>query len=145
MGFKTWHNYGYGICVSDIVDVPVERLVLLLEHAPVFHQEVNDWLAEQGIENPAFEDYMAYDKDYMLGLSTFLTRVIEEAEHVCFTACDDFNGNDYLIYMPSYPWELPENERSLTEERIEEVLRKYVSIITDDELTIDYQSAENGG
>lgn len=51
MGFKTWHNYGYGICVSDIVDVPVERLVLLLEHAPVFHQEVNDWLAEQGIEN----------------------------------------------------------------------------------------------
>lgn len=145
MGFKTWHNYGYGICVSDIVDVPAERLLLLLEHAPVFHQEVKNWLAEEGIENPAFEDYMAFDDDYMLGLSTFLSRVIEEAEHISFTACDDFNANDYLIYMPSYPWEMPENERSLTEEHIEAVLRKYVSILTDDELTIDYQSAENGG
>lgn len=145
MGFKTWHNYGYGICVSDIVDVPVERLMLLLEQAPVFHQEVNDWLAQEGIEDPAYEDYMAFDEDYMLGLSTILSHVIEEAEHVHFTACDDFDGNDYLIYMPSYPWELPDNERRLTEERIEDILRTYTSILTDDDITICYQSAENGG
>ena len=145
MGFKTWHNYGYGIWVSDIVDVPVERLVHLLEQAPIFHQAVYDWLAEEGIENPAFEDFTAFDNDYMLGLSTILSRVIEEAEHISFTACDDFDGNDYLIYMPSYPWELPENERSLTEERIEDILRTYTSILTDDEITICYQSAENGG
>lgn len=145
MGYKTWHNYGYGICVSDIVNVPVDRLLLLLENAPVFHQEVNNWLAQEGIEDPAFENYMEFDGDYMLGLSTFLSRVVEEAEHVHFTACDDFDGNDYRFYMPSYPWELPENERSLTEERIEDILRKYVSILTDDEITICYQSAENGG
>lgn len=145
MGFKTWHNYGYGIRVSDITEVPVERLKLLLERAPDFCKEIENWLLKNGIDHPTYGDYMEFDDEYILGLATILSSVIEEAEHVHFTACDDFDGNDYLIYMPSYPWELSENECGLTEKRIEEILRKYVSILTDDELTICYQSAENGG
>lgn len=33
----------------------------------------------------------------------------------------------------------------MTKERVEEILKKYVSIVSDTELEIDYQEAENGG
>ena len=145
MSYKTWINYGYGICVSDIADIPVERLRQLLEKAPMFCKKVDEWLAQNGIEHPAYDDYMSFDDEYMLGLATILSRVIEEVEQIHLTACDDYNGDDYLIYMPSYPWELSENELTLTEEQIEQVLSKYVSVLTDEAITIEYQSAENGG
>ncbi len=145
MSFTTWNNYGYGICVSDLGEVPVERLRLLLEHAPDFHKEVDAWFVENDIENPTYDDYVAFDDEYMTGLATILSHMIEEAEQIHFTACNDFDGNDFLIYMPSYPWELPDSEHDLTEERIENILITYVSILTDDPISIDYQSVENGG
>ena len=145
MAFVTWHNYGYGICVSELVNIPVERLRLLLEQAPSFCKEVDTWLVENGIENPTYDDYMEFDDEYMTGLATILSRVIEEVEHIHFTACKDFDNDDFLIYMPRYPWELPDSEHDLTEERIEDILTAYVSILTDEAITIGYQSVENGG
>lgn len=145
MSFQTWHDYGYGICVSDIKTKSVERLQQLLHLAPEYEAEINDWLEEWEISEPAYEDYMKFDQDYNLGLATILREVIQEAENVGFLACDDFGGMDYLIYPPSYPWSHPKSESDLTEKRIEEILRKYVGILTDEEITIDYQSVENGG
>lgn len=145
MSFQTWHDYGYGICVSDIKTESVERLQQLLHHAPVFERDINEWLEDCEIENPTFEDYLDFDQDYNLGLASLLRDVILEAENVGFLACDDFGGMDYLIYLPSYPWNLPKKETNITESSIEEILRKYVGILTDEEITIDYQSVENGG
>ena len=88
---------------------------------------------------------MGFDEDFMLGLATILKEVISEAEGVSFTACDDFNGTDYLIYEPTYPWNMGELEYSLSEGRVKETLQKYVSILTDKAIDIDYQSIENGG
>lgn len=144
MGYETWHNYGYGICVSELCDIPVERLGALLHCAPHFASKVQDWLNQRGIDAPSYSDYMAYDQLFMLGLATFLAEVIEEAEHLLFTACDSHDGDEYLVYMPSYPWNLREHERDLTEERIQEILSRYVSILSDKPLTIAYRSIENG-
>lgn len=107
-------------------------------------QRFQDWLNQRGIDALSYSDYMAYDQLFMLRLSTFLTEVIEEAEHLLFTACDSHDGDEYLVYMPSYPWNLRENERDLTEERIREILSRYVSILSDKPLTIAYRSIENG-
>lgn len=145
MSYETWHTYGYGICVSNIKEPPVSRLQHLLHCAPEVEASVNEWLADCEIEQPIYEDYMEYDQDYQLGLATILCEVIQEAEGVIFTPCDDFDGWTYLVYQPSYPWALPENEAQLTEERIAEILGKYVRMLTDEEITIDYFSVENGG
>lgn len=144
MGYETWHNYGYGICVSEIGEVPVERLETLLQCAPVFHSQVQEWMRQHAIDKPTYENYMEYDQTYMLGLASLLSDVIKEAEHVEFTACDSYDGDEFLIYTSSYPWELPEEEHELTEELIQEILAHYVSILTDEELTIEYRSVENG-
>lgn len=145
MGYKSWHNYGYGICVSDIQSASLDRLLLFLEKAPRYHQSLINLLAQRGIAAPTYDDYIESDEDYMLGLATIMSEVIVEAEGIQFLACDSQDCDDYLIYAPKYPWDLPQNEQSLTEERIAEILTEYVNILTDEEITIDYQAVENGG
>lgn len=71
--------------------------------------------------------------------------MIEEAESIRLTACGDYDCQSYLVYKPSYPWDLLEHERLLGEKNIVDALCKYISIITDDEISIDYYSVENGG
>ena len=71
--------------------------------------------------------------------------VILEAEHLLFSACDDYNSNNYLLYMPSYPWHLQRNEHNLTEETVKQIFAKYVTILSDEVLEVDYESVENGG
>ncbi len=145
MSYQTWHTYGYGVCVDDIGIVPVQRLQQLLDHAPVYHAEIQEYFQSCGISQPEYDDYIEYDEDYHMGLASLLMHVIKEAEHFEFTACDDFNCNNYLLYEPAYPWSIPEHEKSLTEEAVRLLLAKYISILTDEPIEISYQSVENGG
>ena len=47
--------------------------------------------------------------------------------------------------MPSYPWHLQKNEHNLTEEAVRQIFAKYVTILSDEVLEVDYESVENGG
>ena len=51
----------------------------------------------------------------------------------------------YLLYSPSYPWQLKNSERDLTEEQLVQLFGRYVRILTDVPIDVDYQSVENGG
>lgn len=144
MSYNTWHTYGYGICVSDLGDPPVERIQDLLAMAPAFQREVQEWLDERGITDPDPDDYMEFDQDFMLGFATILKKVILEAENVELKACDSPAGEDYLLFVPDYPWNQKNRKRLKTEEEVQDLFRKYVSILTDEPIIIDYQSVENG-
>ena len=102
MSYRTWHNYGYGINTSAIPDASVGQMNALLERAPKFKEKVEEWLTKHEIIEPSYEDYLEYDDVCMCGLAAILSEVIEEAEGVVFTACSDFDGDQYLIYQPSY-------------------------------------------
>lgn len=145
MSFDTWHTNGYGICVSDIGNPPVERLRDLLAMAPVFQKDIQEWLNERGIMDPDSDDYMEYDQDFMLGFATIIKKVILEAENVELEACDSSGGKDYLLFVPDYPWNKKERRRLETEEEVEDLFHKYISVLTDEPINIDYQSVENGG
>ena len=148
MSYHTWHIYGYGIKVSDIEIGTVDRLKELLKLAPAYEKKVKEWLWVNDIREPAIEDILEYDRDFMLGLDTILKEVIQEAEGIEFTACNDFDDERYLVYEPDYPWYLTNRsgeEKELTEEKIKEMIEKYVSILTDEDVKVDYQSVENGG
>lgn len=145
MSFITWHNYGYGIEIGKMKIESAERIAKLLEHAPILKKKIEEWLSECGIENPTVDDYLDFDQDYCLGSASLLRDIIYEAEGIEFLACDDFEGMRYLIYPPSYPWSLSEKEKKITENDVMRILCKYVSIVTDDPLVVDFQEAENGG
>ena len=113
--------------------------------APKYQKDVQGWLEEHDISEPTVDDYLEFDQDYCLGLASILKEVIFEAEHIDFVACDGYDAMKYLLFCPSYPWHITEYERHLTEEKIEEILSRYVSVLTDTPPDIGYQSVENGG
>lgn len=145
MSYRTWIDYGYGICVSYIEVDSVEKLEKLLSLAPKFHSDIHDYFKESQITEPTVDDYIEYDDSYFLGLASLLKEVIQEAEGIELYACDDYDFENYLIYPPMYPWQMTEKYKSMTEESLNELFRKYVSILTDEPVDIDYQSIENGG
>ncbi len=145
MSFQAWNNYGYGFCTDDIKTHSVKRLKELLLLAPIYGAKIRKQLSEAGVKRPGWDDYMECDQDYDLGIATILREVIEEAERISFVACNNFNGEAYLMYSPQYPWELNDIERNLTKDQVEEIIRHYVGILTDDPIEIYDQEVENGG
>ena len=145
MSYHTWHTYGYGIRTDDIKVKSVEALQALLALAPLTQQDFKEWFEENHIKSPTIEDYYEYDDNDGCHLAAILRMVIMETEGVEFTACNDFEDRDYLIYEPIYPWGLTDVDRTMTKEKLEAILQKHLSIITDNVPMCDYQEAENGG
>ena len=87
------------------------------------------------------EQYGIYDFG---GLAEILYEVIKEVEEIDLLLCTDSGDKTYLIYTPSYPWTpKTEKEKELTEEKLENMFRKYLRIVTDEQLPVDYKSVEN--
>lgn len=145
MSFSTWHNYGYGICVSELNFNSVKRLRKLLHKAPKYKAEIIKWMKECKIVKPNIEDYEEFDQDYCFGIATILCGVINEAENISLYVCDDFENNIYLLYGPEYPWHIPKNEYGITMNHMNYIFKTYLSVVTDDEIEVDYQEAANGG
>ncbi len=143
MSYHTWHYYGYGIKTGDIEVNAVEKLQALIALAPKYAEEINEWLKQ--IKEPTVDDCLEYEEDLPYGLAIILQKVIEEVEGIIFTACDNFNGEDYLLYTPEYPWYMGEKDKEMTEEKVQECLKKYIAILTDEAVDIDYYEVENGG
>lgn len=147
MSYNTWHDYGYGICTDDINIDSVDRIEELLSFAPKFQEEINRWFKEQKITVPTIQDYLDFadDNDGFYGIAFILREVIKEAECVELYSCDNFDGFNFLIYMPRYPWNMTDIDRCMTEEKLNEMLDKYVGILSDQFIDIDYQEVGNGG
>ena len=147
MSFKTWHIYGYGIKVTDIPikDETLPRLKKMISLAPNYERYMAECFADQKIDDPQWDDYMDTDTTFSLGLPTIMKEVIEEVEHIVLCACDDFIGDTYLLYSPSYPWNITEHEKDLTEEGLNSMFSKYINMLTDEVIDITDYGVENGG
>ena len=149
MSFVTWHFYGYGIKVDEIGEVSKERIKSLIDLAPVFKEQLQEQLEEMQVSDPDLEDYcnamQNANLDFaFLGLASILKYVMEEVENLNFVACDNYDHEHFLIFTPQYPWRMTEREQQVTEESLNDIFTKYVSVLTDKEIDIDYQSVENG-
>lgn len=145
MSYHTWITYGYGVRTDNIKVKSLEALQNLIALAPLAKEDFKNWFEENNIESPTIEDYYEYDENDGCHLAAILRMVIMETEGVELTACNDFEDRDYLIYEPIYPWGLTDVDRTMTKEKIEAILQKHLSIITDNVPMCDYQEAENGG
>lgn len=145
MSFVTWHTYGYGVQISDLKNVSIDKVLELIRSAPDLSKRFEEWIRDCEITEPTMEDLEEFDNDYCIGLATILRSVIEECEGISLTACTDYEGNSYLLYAQTYPWWLTEKEKSFTEADIQSLFVKYLSRITDDAITVDYYDPENGG
>lgn len=148
MSYHVWTTYGYGFCVDDIKTTP-EKLLKLAEMNPAVLKDVREYLNEyfdgEGYKDEELEmsDFDDLEGEYCeRGVTYVLYQVINEIEVIY---ADDYDGVPYILYCPNYPWSLKENEKDLTIDKVDEIFQKYISVLTDEPVVIDYQSVENGG
>ena len=152
MSFHTWSTNGFGICVDDILEKTSLNLQKFLDIAAmepsvlkIVEQYIDEICEEDKISRDDFEIewFDELEGDYgERGLAFILYNVIKEIPVVY---ADGFNGDQYILYCPSYPWTMHDNERELSEEDVTKIFKKYVSILTDIPIEVDYYSVENGG
>lgn len=147
MSYSTWVDYGYGINTDDIIDsVTVEGIKKLVSMAPEFNEEIEGYFKNYDIEDPDIDDYLDCGCIDEYGLAGIIKNVINELEDVKFSSLVDFDGASYLVFEPKYPWTFyDEKEKFLTMEDVNNIINKYVSVITDKFYIIDYQEIPNGG
>lgn len=57
-----------------------------------------------------------------------------------FISICEINGHLYVVYEPTVPWKLEENERNLTEDHIVNLIYKTLNKFAKDELTLEWVS-----
>ena len=158
MSFKTWITYGYGVKISDIniTRLTNDKLADFIHLAPYFEEKYIQWInntfREEGDPDCIYEilpveKMLEYENDYdtYTGLLPILKAVLDEAEGLYFVMCNDFEGEEFLLFTPAYPWEMSKRERELSQSEVEKIYKKYIGKLTDVEFPIDYYEVENGG
>ena len=138
---ETYHIYGFGVDLSQLGNVSLDRLEQLIGMAPVLESKILKWFKEENINKPKLEDYYEVDEEN-LGLPTLLKEVIFELEGVDLTACEDLNNRTYLLYESRYPWNMRPVDCFMTPERLLSLYRKYIKIISDSDYDIECHSVE---
>lgn len=148
MSYTTWTTYGFGFCVDDIDTTP-EKLLKLAAMNPNVLKDVREYLEyvfdgkEYKDEELTIEDFDELEGDYCeRGVAYVLYQVINE---ISIIYADDYNGTPYILYCPSYPWSFKESEKNLEKQDVINIFAKYINILTDKPIEIDYKSVENGG
>lgn len=147
MSYHCWTTDGYGFCVDDIHTTPKRLMELAAMNEKVLHRVeayLDEYYPGRAIESLDMEDFNDLEGDYgETGLAYVLYEVIFAELTVNVTS--DFDGRYYILYEPYYPWSMPEGDENLTKEDVFGIFRKYISVVTDEDIFIDYQSVENGG
>lgn len=148
MSYHTWTTYGIGFCVDDIETNP-ERLLKLAAMKPDVLKDVREYLdsifdgEEYKDEELTMEDFDDLEGDFCeRGVTYVLYKVIDEIRVVF---ADDYNGTQYILYCPHYPWNMSDSEKDLKYDDIVNIFTKYIKILTDKPVVIDHQCVENGG
>lgn len=148
MSYNTWTTYGIGFCIDD-VETNAERLLKLAELKPNVLNEVRKYLddifngKEYKDEDLTIDDFDGLEGDYCeRGVAYVLREVIDEIPVVF---ADDYNGTQYILYCPHYPWDMSDKEKGLQYDDIVNIFTKYIKILTDKSVEINHQAVENGG
>lgn len=145
VSYHYWTTDGFGFCVDDIHTTPKRLMELAAMNKKVLRR-VEEYLNEEHpgwtIESLNMEDFNDLEGDCG---ETGLAYVLYEIINLSVSVALDFGNRHYILYKPSYPWSIPDGEENLTEEDVLRIFRKYISVVTDDDIFIDYQSVENGG
>ena len=133
----------YGVCVSDIKHYNTEKaekfLNSLLDTA--CRGIADNYFENKADGNDLYDWLDGYDScDGYSGPAACFKEIIRELEGIDVD-CDDPNGDQFLGISADAPWHFNEKTRNLSKEEFHEILSRYVSYFTDDELGIRWWRA----
>lgn len=151
----SYHRYttdGFGVCVNDLEGIDEQKTFELLKYAPKAEKNFFEFLEKEGIvpEELSMDILDDYEIQSACGIGTgicaILWDVIWETEDIDLYIAHDVGGVQYLLFCPVYPWSnVTQAERSMTKERMEEIFRKYIGVLTSEPFDVEYYSVEKGG
>lgn len=145
VSYHCWTTDGYGFCVDDIYTTPKRLMELAAMNEKVLRRVeayLDEYYPGWTIESLNMEDFNNLEGDCG---ETGLAHVLYEIINLSVSVALDFGNRYYILYKPSYPWSIPDGEENLTEEDVLRIFRKYISVVTDEDIFIGYRSVENGG
>ena len=146
MSYRTYIDYGYGVNFGalDITSDAVKFRKFLEEFAPEVSKSVAKDMLEVGIKEPEMDDYEEFFEDDF-GIIGIIKEVLEEYSGLTLFLCTDYDYTKYIIYMPSYPWQLSERERKLELTDLDAIFEIINNILDGTVVEATYQEVENGG
>ena len=147
MSYHYYSVYGLGVCTDDIETTP-ERLLTLAALKDEVLKDVRKYLDEMfedgyRDEDLTMEDFDDLEGDYCeRGVAYVLYQVIDEFR---VEYANDFDGVQYVMYTPTFPWYMDSAERDLTYDDVVKIFKKYIKILTDEPVNVDFYDVENGG
>lgn len=158
MSITSWHNYGYGICTSNI-ETTADKLRAYIDSHKKLKSDFIRYIAESDelrtvneygeiitdteVVNKRYEScsydelirlYMNYS-DFGEGLNGIIQQAITEVTGIPLISCTDCNNDKCFVIMPSYyPWEVIDNKalQSIKDEAdIKKIFAENVKTLTD--------------
>ena len=126
---------GYGFCV-DHINTTAEKVVALAS-TNRYTLSAIQFLAK-GIKCE-LNELTLEDLDSGMGVAYTLKEVISQELPVVQT--EDFAGQNFILFEPTYPWS--RSEKNYSREEVDEIYRKYIKLLTDEDINIGYQTVEN--
>lgn len=149
MSMNSYSINGFGACVTKIAkSANAERIAALIEMAPELKAELLKTYGVERIEDLKTDDIRDYASERTnIGTSTgIIALAISRAENIGMLATTDYNDDEYIIFCARYPWEeCTEEEKALTPEKLQDILWKYLSVISDKRPDVDYCNVEQFG
>ena len=162
MGSRNWTVYGYGINVDKINTTPekvckfIKNNVCLSEEETIKniiseYDEMKKMHPDKDISNDfweMFNDYADSDYNWAKGLTALIIRYLNEKyERIYFQwVGDDYNsGSPFILFEASLPWQLSEDEKTLTTEKLDEIYKECLSHLEEKPQTPDYYEIEQYG
>ena len=130
--------FGYGVDLSKLNLENLEEFIKNYdyEYYKDMLEDFND--NKQDLTDGKILDYLNdYSNGYgYYGISAYLSDMINEKEDLELE-CYDEVVNGYIYVPMSYPWEGNQNTKNLTKEKLQEILEKYLSLITKKEIVCE--------
>ena len=157
--------HGYGICTDFALEgkfkrintpealEPLKRLINMAPKLAADHTMATLLAMEENIlEDEMSLAWIASDLAYALfgddagccGLSYILSLVIAECEDVHMSTTLDANCSEYLLYSKKFPWQMTEREKTLTQSELDAIFSKYVSVLTEEPIDIQFLELDIG-
>lgn len=146
MSYHCWTTDGYGFCADEIKTTPEKLMKLAMDYPPVYQNILTHLLEKYpdgwNLDLLTMEDFDDLFGDYgEHGVAYVLYQIIS----INVTWCCNYDGDQYILYEPKYPWSVPDDEKDLKEEDVEQLFCYLIGRLTDEYIPIDYYSVENGG
>lgn len=132
---RTYYILGYGICVSNIKGVTIEKVAELIHSAPQFERQLYLDMLEDKMSPYTKTDYLK-QIDLAMVLQSVIAENGVELTIAINNDMDDMSPEYFLLLPPSYPWEKDNTKISL--EELTTILNRFTAIISDEKVDVQF-------